>query len=83
MSISKMSKLPKLKVRTIREGKLVEEVVDFERAKYLALADAITLVEGHRIISYEELVQLVAQEEYMNREFLEVVVLPMEVPSGG
>ncbi len=78
-----MPKLPKLKVSTIRELQPVEEVLDLEQAKYLVFANAIILVEGHRIISYEELVQLAAQERYRNREFLEVDLLPIEVAGGG
>jgi len=83
MFISKMPKLPKLKVRTIRELELVEEVLDIEQAKYLVLATAHVLVEGQRIISYEELVQLASQEMYRDREFLEVILLPIEVAGGG
>ncbi len=35
------------------------------------------------MLSYEELVKLAAQEEYRNREFLEVVLLPLEAAAGG
>ena len=78
-----MPKLPKLKVKVIRALQPVEEVRDFEEAKYLFFADAIILVEGYRIISYEELVQLASQEKYRNSEYLEVVLLPLEAGGGG
>ena len=78
-----MTKLPKLKIKTIRELHPVEEVRDFEQAKYLFAADAVILVEGYRIVSYEELVQLASQETYRNYEFLEVVLLPFEFGGGG
>ena len=57
-----MTRLPKLKVRTLRDLKLVEEVIDIEQAKCLFPSDSHILVEGNRVISYEELVQLAAQE---------------------
>jgi len=78
-----MTGLPKLKVKTIRELEPVEEVRDFEQGRYLFVSDALILIEGLRINSYDELVQLAAQDEYRNREFLEVVLLPLEVAGGG
>ncbi len=33
------------------------------------------LVEGKRVRSYDELVQLAAQEKFKNKEFIEVVLL--------
>ena len=78
-----MNKLPKLKIRTMRELKLVEEVLDINQAQHLFYSEAHILVEGQRMLSHDELVKLAAQEEYSNREFLEVVLLPLEAAAGG
>lgn len=78
-----MFKLPRLKVKTIRELQPVEEVYDFEKGRYLFVSDALILVEGCRINSYRELEELAARDEYRNREFIEVVLLPLEVAGGG
>ena len=78
-----MSKFPKLKIKTLRELRPVEEVRDIEQSRYLFLADAMILVEGHRINTYDELIQLATRDEYKNQEFLEVVLLPIEVAGGG
>ena len=76
-----MSKLPKLKVKVF-PGYSTEEVHDFEHAKDLPFPDAPIFVEGQRISSYEELVQLAAQDSYKDKEFLEVVITPL-LPAGG
>jgi hypothetical protein len=75
--------LPKLKVQTIRDLKLVEEILEIEQAKYLVHANAHVVVEGQRINTYDELVQMVNQDGYRDREYLEVVLLPIEVAGGG
>jgi len=70
-----MSKLPKLKVK-LNVGRLNEEIRDFEQAKYLPFCDhLIILAEGQVINSYEELVQLAAQDCYKDKESLEVLVM--------
>jgi hypothetical protein len=53
-----------------------------EQAEYLLNFDrGIILVEGQRVYSYDELVQLASQDKYKNKEFIEVVgILPI---SGG
>jgi len=67
-----MSKLPKLKVKL--RG-LSDDIRDFEQGKYLLFCDhVLILVEGQVINSYEELVQLAAQDGYKDKEFLEVLV---------
>ena len=83
INFGEMSNLPKLKVQTIRDLKLVEETLDIEQARYLVHANAHVVVEGQRINSYDELLQLANQDGYSNREFLEVVLLPIEVAGGG
>ena len=78
-----MSKLPKLKVR--RTWNPVEETHDLEQARHLLFsrgADMLVIVEGQMVNSYEELVQLAAQEPYKDKESLEVVMTPLW-PAGG
>ncbi len=72
-----MSKLPKLKVRGF-SWDASEEIRDFEQGKYLPFCEHICIVvEGEVILSYEQLVQLAAQDEYKDKEFLEVELLPL------
>jgi len=76
------SQLPKLKVRRIPEYP-GGEVLDLEQAKGLPFLDGLIFAEGNKINSYEELVQLAAQDNYKDREFIEVVVLPFGIVYGG
>lgn len=74
-----MTKLPKLKVKGLGWD-VSEEIRDFEQAKYLPFGhNLIIVVEGQVIESYEDLVQLAAQDRYKNKEFLEVMFLPIIV----
>ncbi len=78
-----MSKLPKLKVR--KTWNPVEETHDLEQARHLLFgrgADMLVIVEGQRVDSYEELVQLATQNPYKDKESLEVVMTPLW-PAGG
>jgi len=75
-------KLPKLKIKTI-PGYLSEEVRSLEQGIDLPFSDALIFAEGHRINSYEELVQLASQDTYMDWEFIEVVVLTIGIVTGG
>jgi len=79
----KVARLPKLKVKWFLES-FSEETIDLEQAKYrLPLGPPYALsvmLDGQRINSYEELVQLATQDRYKDNEFLEVVVL---TPIGG
>jgi len=78
-----MAESPKLKVKWFLES-FKEETIDLEHAKYrLPLGPPHTLsvmLDGQRINSYDELVQIANQEGYKDKEFLEVVVL---TPRGG
>ncbi len=78
-----MSGLPKIKL----EQPLYpfEEIRDFEEAKHFLFsygANAMIMVEGQLINSYEEFVQLAAQDCYKDKEFLEVVLLPTLIGGG-
>lgn len=79
-----MSKLSQLKV--ISPLRYKEEIYDLRQAKdVLFRYNGIlmyVLVEGQLIQSYEELVQLAAQDRYKDKEFLEVRQMPI-MPGGG
>ena len=76
-----MSKLPKLKVKS-SPWFADEEVRDIEETKHLifSFVGALLWIDGQVVKSYEELIQLAAQECYQDKEFLETVVL---LPLGG
>jgi hypothetical protein len=73
----KMPGLPKLKVnKNAWEDKV--EIVDFEQAKTFPFDQEIVIsVEGEQICSYDHLVQFAASEGQKNKEYLEVMILPM------
>ncbi|MFC2013346.1 hypothetical protein ACFLU8_00395 [Chloroflexota bacterium] len=76
--------MPKLKIiSTLRYN---DEICDLEQAKDILFRSSGILthvvVEGQLIQSYEDLVQLISQEQYKDREFLEVRELPI-MPGGG
>lgn len=79
-----ISELPKLRVRTYPENS-DDKIRDFERAKEFPflLNDSLILVEGQVITSYDEFLQLAAQDSYRNSEFLDVVILNYSIPDGG
>jgi len=77
-----MSDLPKLQVKWWGRW---ERVIDFEQAKSLLpfghYEGVRILVEGQAVNSYEELVQLAAQDCHKDKELLELaVIMPV---SGG
>jgi len=76
-----MSRLPKLKIKII-PGNPEGEVRELEQAKDLPFPDFPIFAEGQRINSYEELVQIATQDNYKDKEFLEVVMTPV-LPAGG
>ena len=78
-----MSKLPKLKVKRFF-GYPNEDICELEQAKYRLNygGEVVVMVEGLVVTSHEELVQLATQDNYRNREFLEVVLIP-ELIGGG
>ena len=73
-----MSSLPKLKVQSLLESDSKSDIYDLEQAKnhFDYESETIVLVEGQVVNSHEELVRLSTQEQYKDREFLEVVLLP-------
>ena len=74
-----MTKLPKLKVKGLGWD-VSKEICDFEQAKYFPFGhDVVIVVEGQVIRSYDDIIQLVAQDRYKDKEFLEVMFLPIIV----
>jgi hypothetical protein len=79
-----MSKLPKLKIK-FRFGYPGEDICELEQAKYrfdFGGGRVLVVVEGQLMNSYDELVQLAAQDDYKDKEFLEVLLLPAVVGGG-
>ena len=74
-----MSRLPKLKLKD-SPGYWSKEKRNLEQAKdfFNFNPPYLVIVDGQVVISYEELVQLAAQERYKDKEFLEVEVLPIQ-----
>ena len=74
-----MSDLPKLKIRSLLGSEPKEDICDLEQAKQRLdyESETIVLVEGHMVNSHEKLVQVATQERYKDKEFLEVVLLPL------
>ena len=79
-----MSKLPKLKV--ISPFRCTEEIYDLEQAKDILFSssDILTyvVIDDQLLHSYEQLVQLVAQDQYKDKELIEVREMPI-MPAGG
>jgi hypothetical protein len=75
-----MDKLPKLKVKKQALQSDEGEIQDFEVAKKFPFdTDFVVVVEGQQINSYEHLLKIAGQEKFKNKEFLEVIFLPMIV----
>ena len=74
-----MSRLPKLKIK-LPSGVPNEYVCELEQAKDLLNFDeAIFLINGQGVHSYDELVKIAMQDKYRDQEFIEVDLLqPLE-----
>jgi hypothetical protein len=75
-----MANLPKLKI--IKSACLDEPdtIQVFEQARSFPFHEELLIVaEGKQINSYDELLKLAQQEQFRNREYLEVIFLPMIV----
>jgi len=81
-----MSELPKLKVKWWSLGCAEEETTcDLEQARDIVFGkNTATLVfaEGEMINSYEELVQVAAQEQHKDKETLNVSLLVAAIGGG-
>ena len=76
-----MSHLPKLKIK-LPAGNPSEDVCELEQAKHLLNFDnGVIMVDGKTVYTYDELFDLATQDNYKNKEYLEVVLL--QVIEGG
>jgi hypothetical protein len=67
--------MPKLLVKVF--GDPGEDIYDLEEARYyFDFSNQIVVIDGHNIRSYEELVTVVSDEKYSDRELIEVVQIP-------
>jgi len=80
--MAKDAKLPKLKVKTF-PGEANEEIRNFEQAKDLPFLDVFVFVEGQRVNTYEEFLKLTQENNFQNREFLDVMILSAGLVDGG
>jgi hypothetical protein len=48
-----------------------------EAGHRLNFSDAVILADGKRVHSYDELIRLAALDNYKDKEFIEVVLLPL------
>ena len=72
--------MPGLKIRSLLDSGDETEICDLEQAKSRFAqwpASIIVVVEGQVVNSQEELVQLVSQDRYQDREFLDAMVMPV------
>ena len=77
-----MPKLPKLEVVwSFRDPR--EETYDLEQAKeFLFDPGILAFVDGQLVNSYDDLVQLAAQDQYKDREVLKVILIRRGVGGG-
>lgn len=67
-----MPRLPKIKIM-LPPGYPDEDAFELEQARYrLNFDGGMILVERQKVKSYDELVQLAAQEKYKDKEYIEV-----------
>ena len=79
-----MSKLPKLRIK-LPFGNPDEEIVDLEQARYrfhFGGDMVVLMIDGQAPQTYEELVQMVSQDKYKDKEFIEAELL-VEAATGG
>ena len=77
-----MPELPKLRVKSF-PGYPNDDIRDFEQAEYLPYPDVLIFLEGQRVNSYDEFIQLATQDSYQERQFLEVMILSAGLIDGG
>jgi hypothetical protein len=66
---------PKLVIKSL--GRVAKEVCELEEAKNrLNFKNGIVLVDGRKVRSYDELVDLVSQDRYADKESIDVVLMP-------
>ncbi len=66
----------KLKIKVV--GVAGDNICEVEQARYIfSLGGRIVMVEGEQVKSYDDLVRLVALDKYRNKEFIELVLVPV------
>ena len=85
MGDGKTLKLPKLKIM-YPQGYPIgprEEICELEQAKNrFDYSKSMVMLEESIVHSYEQLVQLASQDEYKDKEFLKVELLPPPIGGG-
>ena len=77
MSIDSISEMPKIKIK-LPPGYPEEEPFALEEAKTrINFECGIFFVDGNRLTSYDDLVQIASQEKYRGQDCLEIVALLM------
>ena len=74
-----MNELPRLKISGLG-WENAGQLLDFEQAKYFPYSqDLIISVEDQVVNSFEEMVQLVTRGPLKNKDYVEVIFLPVIV----
>ena len=72
-----MTKLPRLKIIGLGWD-AARKFHDFSQARHLPFGqDLIIMVEDRVVWSYEDMVELAALDDFKDKEFLEVKILPV------
>jgi hypothetical protein len=67
--------MPRLVIKVF--GDPGEDVCELEEARlFLSFVSGVIVVEGQRVRSFDELFQLVSQERFRDKDFIEVVQVP-------
>ena len=72
---------PKVRVETV-PGIPGGKIIDFDEAKKLPFSQEVMFLQGYRVGSYEEFLEMASQEKYQNSEVLDVLIMT-DVPDGG
>ncbi len=73
-----LPKLPKLRVESPILG-YPKETYDFGQVKHCLRFDCgiLVILDGKWVSSYDELIRLATQDNYRNKEFLDIKVMPL------
>lgn len=72
--------MPKVRVKSLLygESKKSDTTYDLEMVKkHFDEGDAVVVVEGRLISSYDDLVNLLAQDQYKDKEPVEIMLVPI------
>jgi hypothetical protein len=72
----KIARLPKLLIKPM--GRTSDDVWELEQARdRLNFKGMIVLLDGKRVRSYDELASLVTQDNYADKDIIDIVLLPL------